>query len=115
MIKVGYANDAGNTGLCRPPPRVTSQREAAGCSAMVRAVPCGNLVAAGEEPGDADRVLVCLGAAVCEEESVDVSRCDLRELHAEACAHFSGHERVGIGEGRGLLFDSANHPLVAVP
>ena len=114
MVEVGNAEDAGDARLRCPTARIASQRESARCSAVVRAIPCANLVTPGEHPRDADRVLVCLGAAVSEEEGIDVSGRNLRELHAQARAHVGGHERVGIGERRGLLLDCANHPLVAV-
>src|SRR5206468_3316078 len=44
----------------------------------------------------------------------DVAGCELRELRAKTRAHFGGHERIGISKRRGLLLDSANHPLIAV-
>src|SRR5260370_3889923 len=71
-------------------------------------------MAPAEHSRDAYGVFVCLRAAVCEEERIDVAGCDLRELHSQTRAHFGGHERVSIGKRRSLLLDSANHPLVAV-
>jgi len=37
-----------------------------------------------------------------KEEGIDVAGCDLCKLHAQARAHFGGHERIGIGKRRGL-------------
>ena len=68
-----------------------------------------------EHARDADRVLVRFGAAVGEEEDVDVAGRDLGELRAQPRARLGGHERVRIGEHRRLLLDRANHALVAVP
>src|SRR5438876_8095015 len=82
---------------------------------MVRAIPRANLMTSAKHSRDADGVLVCLGAAVCEEEGVDVARCDLGKLHAQARAHLGCHEWVGIGKDCGLILNSANDALVAVP
>ena len=56
---------------------------AAGGGAVIRAVAREDLVAAGREPRQLDRVLVGFGAAVGEEEHVDVAGRDRRELGAE--------------------------------
>src|SRR5258705_865173 len=69
---------------------------------------------AAEQARDAYGVLVCLGAAVCEEEGIDVAGCDLRELQAQTRAHLGSHERVGIRKRRSLPLNSTNHSLVAV-
>ena len=62
--------------------------------AVVRAVAREDLLAAGDRARDLDGVLVGLGAAVGEEEDVDVARRDLGELRAEPRARLGGHERV---------------------
>src|SRR5207248_11404569 len=70
---------------------------------------------AAEHSRDAYGILVCFGAAVGEEEGINVARRDLRELRAQARAHVSGHEWIGISKRGGLLLDCANHALVAMP
>src|SRR6266850_1828714 len=115
MVEIGDAEDAGDARFRCPPARIASQREGAGRSAMIRAVSRANFVTPGKHSRYADRILVCLGAAVCEEEGVDVSGCDLSELYTQSRARLGGHERVGIGKRRGLLVNRANHPLVAMP
>ena len=83
-------------------------------AAVIRAIARQNLVAAGGPARQLDRVLVRLGAAVGEEEHVDVAGAELGELPSEARARLGRHERVGVGERRRLLLDGANHALVAV-
>ena len=87
---------------------------AAGGAAVIRAVERHHLVAAGVPPRDLDRVLVRLGAAVGEEEHLDVARADLGELAPEPRARLGGHERIGVGERFGLLLHGADDALVAV-
>jgi hypothetical protein len=60
------------------------------------------------------RVLVRLGAGVGEEEDVDVARADLGELFSQPRARLGRHERVRVGQRRGLILDGADDPLVAV-
>ena len=81
---------------------------------MVGAVARENLVTAGVHPRDLDRVLVRLGASVREEEDVDVTRCDRRELFAQLRARLGRHERVGVGKSGRLLLDRFDDALVAV-
>ena len=81
---------------------------------MIRAVERDDLVTAGEPARDLDGVLVRLGAAVGEEERVDVAWCDRGELGAQLRARLGGHERIGVGERRRLLLDGADHALVAM-
>ena len=65
-------------------------------------------------PRDLDRVLVRLGASVREEEDVDVTRCDRRELFAQLRAGLGRHERVGVGKSGRLLLDRFDDAFVAV-
>src|SRR5688572_28394007 len=67
-----------------------------------------------EHSRDAYSVLVCLGATVGKEESINVAWCDLSQLHSETGALVCGHERVRIGKRRSLLLDCANRPFVTV-
>src|SRR5258708_39835649 len=107
MVEIRDAENARDARLGRPAARIAGQRQRARSSAVIRPVPRGNFVTAGEEPRDADRFLVRLGAAVGEKESVDVTGCELGELYTQSSTHLSGHKRVGISECRGLLLDGA--------
>ena len=49
-----------------------------------------------------------------KKKHVDVAGRDLGELGAELRARLGGHERVGVGEHRGLFLDRADDALVAV-
>ena len=114
VIRIEHVDDARHAGLGGPAPRIAGQHHRAGGAAVVRAVERQHLVAAGVLARDLDRVLVGLGAAVGEEEDVDVARTDLGELAAEPRARLGGHERIGVGERLGLLRDGADDALVAV-
>ena len=82
--------------------------------AVIRAVAREDLVTAGRHPRELDRVLVRLGAAVGEEEDVDVAGRDLGQLRAQPRARLGRHERVGVGQHRRLVLDRLDHALVAV-
>src|SRR6187397_489015 len=69
---------------------------------------------AGIETRDLDRVLVRFGAAVGEEEDLDVPWTDLCELAAEPGPDFGRHERIGVGQRLGLMRDGPDDALVAV-
>ena len=73
------------------------ERHAAGGRAVIRAIARQDLVPAGVQARQLDRVLVGVGAAVGEEEDVDVAGSELRELGAEAGARLGGHERIDVG------------------
>ena len=98
MIRVEHVDDAGHARLGAPAPRVAGQRHRAVRAAVIRAVARQDLVAAGERARDLDRVLVGFGAAVGEEEHVDVAGRELGELGAELRARLRRHERVGVRE-----------------
>src|SRR5258706_3486365 len=115
MIEIRDANNAGDARLGCPSARIPCEGERARGATVIRAVSRGNLVTASKHARDADRVLVGLGAAVSEKESVDVAGSDLGELHAQTRANLSGHERVGVGQRCGLLLNRPDHSLVAVP
>ena len=114
VIRVEHMNHARNAGLGAPPPRIAGEREAAGGAAVVGAIARQNLVATGDGTDDSDRVLVRLGAAVGEEEDVDVAGRDLGQLGAQAGARFTGHERVHVGELRRLILDRLHDRRMAV-
>ena len=114
VIRIENVDDAGDAGLGRPAARIAGQRDRARRAAVIRAIAREDLVAAGVPARDLDRVLVRLGAAVGEEEAVDVAGRDLGELGAQPRARLGGHERIGVGEHRRLFLDRANDALVAV-
>ena len=108
-MEVGDAHDAGNAGLGGPAPRVAGEGERARRPAVVRAIAHEDLVAAGDDARDADRVLDRFRAAVREEEGVDVAGRDLGQLRAQPRARLRGHERVRVGQRRRLLLDGLHH------
>ena len=77
---VGHAHDARDAGLGRPAARVAGGHDDLAGRAVIRAVAGHDLLATGELAGQLDGVLVRLGAAVGEEEDVDVAGRDLGEL-----------------------------------
>ena len=76
-------------GLGGPAARVAGERHAAGRRAVIGAVAREDLVAAGRHPRQLDRVLVGFGAAVGEEEHVDVARARSRRACAPSRARGS--------------------------
>ena len=114
VVGVDHADHAGDAGLGRPAARVAGQGDRPGRAAVVRPVARQDLVPAGDESGQLDGVLVGLGAAVGEEEDVDVAGRDLGQLRAEARARLGGHERVGVGQRLGLALDRLDHLRMAV-
>src|SRR5207249_9414179 len=107
-------DDAWHAGFRGPAPWIAGEHHAAGRRAVIRTVARENLVASRRQARQLDRVLVRLGAAVGEEEDVDVARRDLGELRAEARARLGRHERVRVRERLDLLLDGPDDALVAV-
>ena len=101
-------------GSVRPAARIAGERHRAGRAAVIRAISREDLVPPGERARDLDRVLVRVGAAVGEEEHVDVARREARQLRAQLCARLGRHERARVRQHRRLLGDRARHALVAV-
>ena len=114
VVRIHDAHHAGDAGLGRPAPRVAGQADCPCGSAVVRPVTGEDLVPSGDEPGQLDGVLVGLGAAVGEEEGVDVAGRELGQLRAEARARLGGHERVDVGQRLGLALDRLDHLRMAV-
>jgi hypothetical protein len=114
MIRIQHVNHSGHPRLGAPPARIARERHRAVRSTVIRAVPGKNLVAPRIGPRQLDRVLVGIRTAVGEEEDVDVSGRELRELRTEPAAHLRRHERVRVGQRRRLLLNGANDPLVVV-
>ena len=99
---VGGAHDAGHAGLGGPAARVAGGGDDLAGGAVVGAVARQDLLAAGELARQLDGVLVGLGAAVGEEDDVEVAGRQLGQLLRQAGARLVGHERVGVGELLGL-------------
>ena len=115
VIRIGHVHDAGDAWLGGPAPRIAGERDRAGGRAVIRAVAREDLVATGVPARGLDGVLVGLGAAVGEEEAVDVAGRDGGQLRAKPRANLGGHERVGVRELRRLLLDGLHDTRVAVP
>src|ERR671919_1031326 len=81
---------------------------------MIGAIPRTDLMTSAVESCDANSILIGFGAAVGEEERIDIAGRQFSKLCTQASAHFGGHERVGVGERRSLVLNGANHSLVAM-
>src|SRR5215469_8289936 len=81
---------------------------------MVGAVASDDLVTSREKARDLDRIFVGFGAAISEEECIDVAGGDLGQFGTEPGAWFGSHERVRVGQGLRLFVNRANDALVAV-
>ncbi len=84
VIRIEHAHHARNAGLSSPAPRIAGERDGACGRPVIRPIAGHDLVPSGEEARDLDGVLVGLGAAVGEEERVDIAGSDLRELWRQA-------------------------------
>src|SRR5262249_17864095 len=114
VVRVEDVHHARHARLRRPAARVAGEHHAAGGRAVVRAGAGPDLGAAGRPPRQPYAGLVRPGAAVGEEEHVDVAWRDLGELRAEPGARLGGHERVRVGQRLDLLLHRAHDALVAV-
>src|SRR5262245_26935570 len=81
---------------------------------MIGAIARDDLVTPGKETRDLDGVLVGLSTSVGEEKCVDIPGRDLGQLSSETRARLGRHERVSIGQRRGLLLNGANDALIAM-
>ena len=113
-LRVGHADDAPDAVLRRPATRVAGGGDDLARRAVIRPITREHLPPTGRLAGQLDRVLVGLGAAVGEEEDVDVARRDLGQLLAQPGARLVGHERVDVGQLVGLRLDRVDDALVAV-
>ncbi len=115
VVGIEHVDHARNARLGGPAPRVAGQGDRPGGAAVIRPVAGHDLVAPGVEAGELDRVLVGLGAAVGEEEDVDVARRDLGQLRGQSRSRLRRHERVRVGKDLGLALDGLDHLRVPVP
>src|SRR5581483_9872845 len=99
----------------RPAARVAGERERAGGRAVVAAVARDDLVAARVPAGEADRVLVRLGAAVREEGHVQVARRHLGDEAGERRTRLGRHRRADGAELVRLLLDRGYDLRMLVP
>jgi hypothetical protein len=104
--RVHHADEAGGAGFVGEAAGVAGHHHAGVGGPVVAAVAAQDLVAAGEEAGGLDRVLVGLGAAVGEEEGVDVAGDEGGEALAEAGARGGGEAR---GDEQHLAVDRGLH------
>src|SRR5208282_4169236 len=114
MIRIEHMNDARNARLRGPSARIAGKTHRPSGCAMIRTITRQDLVATSEEARDLDGVLVGLGAAVGEEEGVDIARCDLGKLRAQTRPNFCSHKGVRISKRRRLFADGLNDALIAV-
>ena len=104
-VGVEHADDAGNTRLREPAPRVAGERDRSAGRAVVRAVARNDLVTAGHPAREPDRVLVRLGAAVREERVVEVAGHHLCDQARGLRALVVRHRRPDRAEQVGLVLD----------
>ena len=113
-VRIEHPHDARHAGLDRPAAWVAGEGDRAVRRAVVRAVARDDLVAAGHEPRELHRVLVCLGAAVREERHREVARSDLRQHPAECRAGLARERRADRAELVGLVLDRLDDLRVLV-
>ena len=109
-VEFGGSHDARDARLGGPAPWISGERQGPGGAAVVGAVAHQDLVPARHDPRYSDGVLDGFGAPVREEEGVDVPGSELGELDAQPGPGLGGHERVGVGQGGGLLLDRLPPP-----
>src|SRR5215831_208004 len=114
VVRIEYADNARNARLGCPSAGIARQADRSGGRAVIRTITRNDLVATGVKTRDLDGVLIGLGPAIGEEESVDVARSDFSELRTEAGTRLSCHERIGIAQRLRLLVNSLDDALVTV-
>src|SRR4029077_20704528 len=88
MVRIEHTNDYRNPWFRSPPPRIACESDAARSSPVIGAVARHDLGACGIEAGNLYGIPVGLGAAVGEEESVDIAGSDFGELGTKARTGF---------------------------
>src|SRR5208283_4471870 len=114
VIRIEHAHHPRYARLGGPAPRVAGEGDAARRRPVIGAVTRHDLVTAGEKTCELDRVLVGFGAAVGEEERVNVAGTNLGQLRAQPRARLVRHERIRVAERLRLFFDGADDALIAV-
>src|SRR5262249_61547809 len=114
VVRVEPVDDAPAGALVRPAPRIAGRHDRSARRPVVGAVAGEDLGTAGHGPGHLDGVLVRLRAAECEEELVDVTRQQLRELGAKPRSRLVGHEGADVRQLLGLALDRLDDPAVAL-
>ena len=104
-VRVEHPHDAGHSRLVGPAARVARERDRPVCRSVVGAVARDDLVPAGVQPCELDRVLVRLGSRVREEGHAEIARSDLREQAPEARSRLVRHRRPDRAELVRLLLD----------
>ena len=113
-IGVEEADDTGDAGLVGPAAVIAPEGHRPLRLPVERAVLGHDLVAAGEHARDADRVLVRLGAACCEQRLRQIARGDLSEKTRELGALLLTEARRDVAEPLGLLLDRAHDLRMSV-
>src|SRR5580658_664270 len=114
VIRVEHVNHARNARLRSPSAGIARETHRARSRAVIGTIASDDLVATGKKARELDGVLVGLGAAVGEEEGVDVTRSNFCKLRSKPGARFRSHERISIRERRSLLADGLDDALVAM-
>ena len=118
MVEVEHVHDPGDAGLVGPAAGVARECYRPRGGAVVGAVAGEDLVTPGHGSGDADGVLVGLGAPEGEERLLDVAGEQLGELAAEQRPGLGGGDGgVGVSERFGLArdrLDDAGVPMADV-
>ncbi len=113
-MRIGIPDNADESGFRRPAAWIAGQRHCAHRGPVIGAVPGEDLVSAGVLTRDLDRVLDGLRPAECEEDLVEVSGQERRQLLTEARANLGDECRLHELQLGGLLGDRLHDPLVAV-
>ena len=114
-VRVEHPDDAAHARFVRPAARIAGQHDGAVGRTVVRAIASDDLVAAGGEPRELDRVLVRLRPRVREERHAEVARRDLLEQPSEAGTRLRRHRRPDRAQLVGLLLDRRDDLRVLVP
>ncbi len=115
VIPVDHVHDTRHRRLT-PAARLAGRRHRRGRGPVIRAIAREDLLAAGDGARDLEGILVGLGAAVGEEEDVDIAGRDRRELGTKTRARLRRHTtRRHVTEPRRLFLDRLDHARIAVP
>src|SRR5688500_18688378 len=81
---------------------------------MIGTVPGEDLLAPGDGSRDLEGMLIRLSSAGGEEEHLDVSRRDFRELGAQTRTRLGGQRRARVGQHCRLVLDRFDYARIAV-
>jgi hypothetical protein len=98
----------------RPAARLAGCGDRRGRGAVIGAIARQDFLPPGDGASNLEGVLIRVRAAVGEEEHIQIARCELRELGAEARARLGRHRRSCVLENGGLLLNRFHHALVGM-